>query len=401
MVQHRDSAKVPSDLRRVTRYRIAVVGTVSSSLVSFRGPLLKALVDEGHEVFAFAVDYDESGMDAVRALGAVPVAYCMDRTGTNPVSDVRATLGLARLLRRHRIELMLSYFIKPVVYGTLAGVLAGVRQRFAMLPGLGYAFTESDDAGLRQRLLRGLLVRMLRFALARNRSLVLYNADDVAEVQRHSLVAPDKIARVNGTGIDLAQYAVCPPVTAPLTFLLAARLLREKGIAEYAEAARRVRRQAPQVRFVLLGGLDTSAWALQRDEVQQWVDEGVLEWPGQVPDIRPWLEQASVYVLPSYREGVPRSNQEAMAMGRPLITTDAPGCRETVRDGENGFLVPVRDAERLAGAMLRFVNQPSLVASMGAASRRLAEERFDVHAINRQLLAILSGRDPHPTAPTQ
>lgn len=371
--------------------RIAVIGTISSSMVSFRGPLLKALVDAGHEVFAFAMDYDEGAMDAVRGLGVVPVAYRMDRTGTNPLSDLRAALGLARLLRRHRIELMLSYFIKPVVYGTVAGMLAGVRQRHAMLPGLGYAFTESEDSGLRRRLLRGLLVRMLRFALARNRCLVLYNDDDVAEVQRHSLIAPEKIVRVNGTGIDLTQYPVRPPVTEPLTFLLAARLLREKGIVEYAEAARRVRRQYPQVRFVLLGRLDTSAWALKRDEVQQWVDEGVLQWPGRVPDIRPWLEQTSVYVLPSYREGVPRSNQEAMAMGRPIITTDAPGCRETVRDGENGFLVPVRDSGRLAEAMLRFVERPELVGTMGAVSRRLAEERFDVHEINRQLLAMLGG----------
>jgi glycosyltransferase involved in cell wall biosynthesis len=193
---------------------------------------------------------------------------------------------------------------------------------------------------------------------------------------------------LGGIGVDLADWPLAPPVTQPVTFLLAARLLREKGIFEYAEAARKVKSLHPDVRFVLLGGLDPNPGGLDQADVETWVKEGLLEWPGHVA-VKPWLTQTSVFVLPSYREGVPRSTQEAMAMGRAVITTNAPGCRETVDEGTNGFLVPVRDVPALTEAMLRFVEDPTLIATMGKESRRLAEKRFDVHAINARLLKIL------------
>ena len=179
-----------------------------------------------------------------------------------------------------------------------------------------------------------------------------------------------------------------PGVSPPITFLLAARLLREKGIVEYAEAARIVKSKYPDTRFILLGSVDPNPGSLNAEEVSKWVTERLLEWPGHVP-VKSWMTQASVYVLPSYREGVPRSTQEAMAMGRAVITTDAPGCRETVVDGLNGFLVPVRDSVALAEAMMRFIKQPALIETMGKASRMLAEERFDVHKVNAIMLATM------------
>ena len=151
-----------------------------------------------------------------------------------------------------------------------------------------------------------------------------------------------------------------------------------------------IKQQYPHARFILLGGLDDNPGALSRQDVQTWVDEGILEWPGHVP-VQPWLAQASVFVLPSYREGVPASTQEAMAMGRAVITTDAPGCRETVVDHVNGFLVPVRNPHVLAEKMRRFIEQPDLIVSMGEASRRMAEERFDVHKVNQRLIGVLLG----------
>ena len=208
------------------------------------------------------------------------------------------------------------------------------------------------------------------------------------------MILSGKAVCVRGTGVDLSEWTPAPPVMEPVTFVLAARLLREKGIAEYAEAARQVKARHPHARFVLLGDLDPNPGGLSRTEVDAWVTEGVLEWPGHV-DVKPWLAQASVYVLPSYyREGVPRSTQEAMAMGRPVITTDAPGCRETVIHGENGFLVPVRDAATLAERMLHFIEQPALVRTMGMRSRQLAEERFNVTDINARLLVVLGISTP-------
>jgi len=367
--------------------RICLIGTVSSSMLRFRGPLLKALSNAGLRVYAFAIDYDSAREKEVRDLGAIPVNYSMERTGTGPLADLRSTYQLVRLLKKYDIDIALSYFMKPVVYGSIAASLAGVKQRYAMLPGLGYAFTDTGAAPtVKQRFLSMLLTSMLRFSLAQNKKLFVYNADDEAEILRRKLVPIDKIHRLGGTGIDLCAYPASPPRLSPITFVLIARLLKEKGIREYAEAARLVRKDRPSVRVVLVGGLDTSPGALSELEVMQWVKEGVLEWPGQVPDVRTWLKQTSVYVLPSYREGVPRSTQEALAMARPVITTDAPGCKETVIDGDNGYLVPVRNSQALANAMIRFIEQPELIETMGKQSRLLAEEKFDVHKINAVLL---------------
>jgi lipopolysaccharide/colanic/teichoic acid biosynthesis glycosyltransferase len=182
---------------------------------------------------------------------------------------------------------------------------------------------------------------------------------------------------LGGIGVPLEEWPPAPPHLEPLTFTLIARLLREKGVREFAEAARRVKARHPGVRFLLIGPLDTNPGAIPEAEVRSWVEEGILEWIPWTEDVRPYLRETSVYVLPSYREGVPRSTQEAMAMARPVITTDAPGCRETVIPGVNGFLVPPRDPEALAQAMMKFLEEPHLVERMGKESRRLAEERFD------------------------
>ena len=199
---------------------------------------------------------------------------------------------------------------------------------------------------------------------------------------------PAQVIKLNGIGVDLVEWMPAPVAIKSITFLLVARLLREKGILEYAAAARIVKSKYPDTRFILLGGVDPNPGSLNTHEVSQWVNDGLLEWPGHVA-VKPWLAQTSVFVLPSYREGVPRSTQEAMAMGRAVITTDVPGCRDTVVEGVNGFLVPVRDAAALADAMMRFIKQPELIETMGKASRALAVERFDVHKVNAVILATM------------
>jgi glycosyltransferase involved in cell wall biosynthesis len=314
--------------------------------------------------------------------------FSLSRTGMNPVRDAADMLCLAFLLRRLRPDIALSYAIKPVIYGTLAAWLAHVPRRFAMIEGLGFVFTPSEGVQLlKRRILKG-AVCLLYYASLRHANRVFFlNKDDIEEFLKSHLVSSEKIFHLGGIGVNLDYWRPAPPTTKPVTFLLAARLLREKGIVEYAKAARLIKKKYHDTRFVLLGSLDTNPGALSRDEIEAWVAEGVLEWPGHVPDVRLWLAKASVFVLPSYyREGVPRSTQEAMAMERPVVTTDAPGCRETVIDGKNGFLVPVRNTDALATAMERFILQPDLIEKMGQASRSIAEECFDVHKINQVIL---------------
>ncbi len=371
---------------------LALIANQAYSLANFRGPLIRDIVARGHRVVALAPDFDAASRAAVEALGAETRDYPLARTGMNPWRDLRTVLALRRLLGQIRPDVSLGYFIKPVIYSTLAAAWVGVPRRVALIEGLGFAFTDSGaPLSVRRRALQAVVSALYRQALARAHRVLMLNPDDVREFTQRALVAPGQVLCIGGIGVDLAEWPHTPLPALPehpVTFALAARLLREKGILEYVAAARAIKARHPHTRFLLLGGLDENPGAIARAEVERWVAEGVLEWPGHVP-MQPWLAQAHVYVLPSYREGVPRSTQEAMALGRAVITTDAPGCRETVVAGHNGFLVPVRDVPALVAAMTRFIEEPGLIETMGLASRRLAEERFDVRIINARILEAL------------
>jgi glycosyltransferase involved in cell wall biosynthesis len=367
--------------------KIALIGSQAFALWNFRGPLIQEMVERNLEIYALAPDYDNYTCEKVRKLGAKPIQYRLSRTGLNPFRDALNFLGLTLTLRRIRPDVTFSYTIKPVIYGTLAAWIVGVPRRFAMIEGLGYAFTAPEEREeMKRRVVRTIAQFLYKLALRRATKVFFLNPDDLNEFVQKRLVYSERAFLLGPIGVDLRAFTPAPPVSEPITFLLAARLLREKGVLEFVEAARRIKAKYPETRFIVLGGLDTNPGAIPKEEVEGWVKEGLIEWPGHVADVRPYLAQASVFVLPSYREGVPRSVQEAMAMARPIITTDAPGCRETVIPSVNGFLVPVRNVDALVSAMERFINEPELIERMGKESRRIAEERFDVHKVNEVLL---------------
>jgi len=369
-----------------SEHHVAIISPYARTVVSFRGSLIRELIGCGCRVSVLAPDFTPQIRAEVAQLGAAPVDYPLDRTGLHPFRDLFTLWSLWKILRDIHPTIVLAYNVKPIIYGLLAG--GRVERRVALIEGLGYAFTQTEPS-VRQCILRYLVRQMYRIALKRAHAVLFLNPDDQREFCRLSLVSAEQAVLLGGIGVDLSEYMPAPTVLEPITFTLAARLLREKGIVEFAEAAQRIKQRYPSTRFLLLGGLDTNPGALREHEVRQWAEAGFLEWHGHVPDVRPYFAQTSVYVLPSYREGVPRSTQEAMAMARPVITTDAPGCRETVIDGVNGFLVPPRDVDALVRAMERFIQQPELILTMGQASRKLAEERFDVHKINQRILAVL------------
>lgn len=368
--------------------KIAVISNGAQSLLNFRGPLLAEMVKRGHEVLAIAPDHDEASRAAITELGCTPVDYRMSRAGSNPLREFRVIVELRALLLQHRPDLCFSYFIKPVIYGTIAASLAGVPRRYGLIEGLGFAFTEGSKQNGRRRLLQGVISALMRAAGRHLNRMVFLNQDDMGEFVDRKLIDRDKASLLGAIGLDLDDWPQTPFPPEPVTFLLAARLLQDKGIREYVAAARLLRPQNPETRFLLLGALDDNPAAIARQEVEGWVEEGLIEWPGHVA-VKPWLAQSHVYVLPSYREGLPRSTQEAMAFGRPVITTNSPGCRDTVDDGVNGYLVPARDPAALAEAMRRFLDMPDLITPFGQESRRLAEERFDVHRQNARLLTLM------------
>jgi len=310
----------------------------------------------------------------------------MHRTGTNPLADLRTLLDCLRLMKAVSPDVVLCYTAKPVIYGLIAARWAGVPHRAAMIEGLGFAFTGTSP---KHRLLAGVMSLLYRASLASCQTIFFLNPDDQAFFNSRALVpARARQVRINGIGVDLAHFRPLQLPAAPC-FLLVARLLVDKGVVEYAEAARQVKARFPTARFLLVGWLDENPSCISSTALDEWVNSGVIDYLGRLADVRPAYEQCSVYVLPSYREGLPVTIMEALAMGRAIVATDVPGCRETVVEGVNGYLVPARDADSLAQAMMRFVDEPALAVQMGAQSRRLAEERFDVHEINRQIMAAL------------
>lgn len=369
--------------------RFAFVTSQAFTLINFRGSLISRLTAEGVEVFALAPDYDKYSRESVRALGAIPIDCALSRTGTNPFIDILNTFKLALTLSRVKPDITFCYSTKPVIFGLIAAFLARIPKRIAMIEGLGFVYTASNEKlTLLRILLKNMVSLLYRFALLLADKVIFLNDDDINDFLKSNLVSAKKVIKLGGIGVDLDEWKPTPLPLNPVTFVLAARLLREKGIVEYAEAAKKVKNKYPSTRFLLLGSLDENPGSLSESEVLAWVSQDIIEWPGQV-SVKDWYSKASVFVLPSYREGVPRSTQEAMAMGRPVITTLVPGCKDTVVEGVNGFLVPPRDSQVLADSMIKFVEQPDLIKKMGAASRALAHSRFDVHKINSTLLSIL------------
>lgn len=367
--------------------KIMLIGSMAESLVAFRGRLLEEMVRLGHEVVACAPEGSDSLRDKLTKIGVRYQSLPLSRTGLNPLQDLRSLWYFTRIFQSHRPDVVLSYTIKPIVYGSLGAKLAGVKTISSMITGCGSAFSSET---LSQRLFSRLARSLYGLGLSSNRVVFFQNPDDLRMfIERRIITESNHPTLINGSGVDLDFYSPAPfPDT--VTFLLVARLLRAKGIGYYADAAKRLKARYPQAKFVLVGWMDNSSRGMPSAEVDHWVSQGWIDYLGPCADVRPVIAAASVYVLPSfYGEGVPRSILEAMAMGRPIITTDSPGCRETVRSGTNGYLVPMHDSVQLADTMERFIVNPASIPAMGAASRRLAEEKFDVREVNRTILQSL------------
>lgn len=369
---------------KVGSLTVALLGSYGPSLVIFRGALIQDLVARGHRVIAMAPDISPVLADQLEALGAEPLQTPMVNNSLNPLSMMNSLNALRRVFAATRPDALIAYTIKPVTLGSIAASWAGVSNIVGLITGLGFAFTEGD--GARRKVSRLAATFLYRRALRRNQLVIFQNPDDRAYFRDHNILRDEtRSIVVRGSGVELDKFR---PAALPVkpAFLMVARLIGDKGVREFAEAARLLKQRHPQASFRLAGWFDESPDAISREELAR-MEAGGVDYLGKLDDIRPALAAASVFVLPSrYREGTPRSTLEAMAMGRAVVTTDTPGCRETVVDGSNGFLVPPRDAKALVAAMERFIVEPTLAAEMGARSRSLAEERFDVAIVNRMII---------------
>ena len=380
--------QVPHSFLKAGSVHLLILASSAPSLVNFRGPLIRTLLAAGHRVSVGAPDVDAETRTAIEALGAEVHETPLSRNGTGVLGDISYLRSLTKLIRTVRPDGVLTYTIKPNVWGAFAAAKCDVPST-SMVTGLGFAFV-GEGGAWKTRVARWVARRLYRAATSRNRRVIFQNPDDRDDfIAAGCLADPRKVAIVDGSGVDLDHYAPAPQVKAPV-FLMIARLLRSKGVSEYIEAARRVRSLHPEARFLLVGPHDGGPDAIDPAEIDRAVAEGAIEWLGPLDDVRPAMAQAAVYVLPSYREGTPRSVLEAMAMGRAIITTDVPGCRETIRDGIEGFLVPPRESSRLAEAMVQFVQAPELPSAMGMRALIRVGEKYAVQRVNEQMMAVLS-----------
>lgn len=356
-------------------------------LYNFRRSLALALQRAGYDVLLVSPDGEYGAR--LRELGLRWIPLRMDRRNLNPLRELVTLYRLVRVFRRERPLLVHGFTIKCAVYGALAARFARVPACIAAVAGLGYVFT-SDS--WRARLLRPLVRGLLRVSLdSRGIRLILQNPDDVALFDRARLVEPSRIHLIPGSGVDCSRFQAARRErgAGPQRVLLAARLLWDKGIAEYVAAARQLLGTGRGLHFLLAGMPDQgNPAAVPSEALQDWVSDGVVEWLGHVEDMPALLGSVDVMVLPSYREGLPKSLIEAAACGLPLVTTDAPGCREVVSDGVDGLLVPPRDAAALAHAIARLCDAPELAHRLGAAARAKALAMFDERIVIEKTMAV-------------
>lgn len=362
---------------------IAIMVSYAPSLINFRGSLIRELIANGVKVTAIAPDFDDEVISKLDSWGAEWNSVPLSRRGISLREDLATLKTLSKTLKSLSPDLFLSFTIKPNIWGAFAASRANI-PAIACVTGLGYTFS-AQGGSLKARLIRFAARSLYKRAISKVDRIIFQNPDDRDDfIAAGCLQDTQKSRIVNGSGVDMAHYKRTP-VPESAVFLMISRLLGEKGVREYAEAALSLKAKNPAWRFLLVGPKDDGLDAISSTELDQWVDGG-LEYLGSSSDVRVEIAQSSVYVLPSYREGTPRSVLEAMSMGRAVITSNAPGCRETVIDGKTGYLAPVKAPEVLAQHMEKLANDAALRVEMGAAGFTLAKQKYDVNVVNAQML---------------
>ena len=364
--------------------KIVIISNISGSLKSFRGELIKSWRDLGYEVYAMAPEFKSDHLEWFKANNINTKEYYLDRSSLNPVNDYKTYQSLKEKLKEINPDYIFAYTIKPVIYSSIISNSLDLKGMYSLIPGLGYSFMNMD---LKNKLVNFVVSGLYKYSLDNNDLVFFQNHDDQELFINKGFITENKTAVVNGSGVDIEHYYDTENSLDPVRFLIICRLLKSKGVKDYIEAAKKVKKVYPKVEFDILGGPGKGPDALDMEYVEKADEARIINYHGRQNDVRPYIEDANVYVLPSYyREGTPRSILEAMSMGKAIITTDNPGCRETVIDGVNGYMIPVERSNILADRMISLIDDTDKIIEMGRESRRIAEEKYDVHKVNKDII---------------
>jgi len=356
------------------------------SLFWFRVDLMKAMQNAGYEVTAVGQMPEKDWVDKFKAIGVKYKQINVSRNGLNPVRDWVTLRDLKRLLKEERPDKIFAFQAKTISYGAIAARDMGITEFYPMVGGLGSIFR---GKGIKNKLVRIVMSVLYKQAFKKSKKVFLQNNDDKKILVDTGLLSDNQIVLIHGSGVNIDKFK---PVEFPLkpTFLYIGRLIRDKGVGEYLEACQKIKHlYGDKVRCLLVGPFDSNPSALKHKDIQPLVDGGIIEYFGEQCDVRPYIRMCSIYVLPSYHEGTPKTVLENMAMGRVIITTDAPGCRETVINGENGYLVKVKSADAVVNKMQYLIEHPQVALKMGKKSREIAEKIFDVKKVNETILSTM------------
>ncbi len=361
--------------------KIAVLSSHTPSLFWFRIDMMKSFIERGHEVFALGNEAESEWKDKFEEKGITYRQIAVQRNGTNPVRDLKSIKSIKKVLAEIMPDKIFTYQAKTIIYGTIAANKLGITEVYPLIAGLGSLYLNNS---FKTKIIRKILMTEYRYSMRKCEYVFFQNKDDDRTFREAKAVNKQKTVLLNGSGVNLDKFTV-QPMPDKFGFLCISRLIRDKGVYEYLEACEMIKKSYPDVRCMLVGPYDSNPSSLQPEELQRFIDNGIIEYFGEQSDVAPYIAECSVYVLPSYREGTPKTALEAMACGRAVITTDVTGCKETVDHNVNGILVPVKNAGKLAEAMRFMIDNPEVIGDMAQKGREKAEELFDVNKVNAKI----------------
>ena len=364
--------------------KMIIISPKNKTLYNFRGDLIKSIINEGYEVIVIGPNKDN--IEEVLKLGVSFKEVPLKKDKVSILADLEYYKGLKKILKEEKPDIVFSYTIKPVIYGSLAARKCKIKNVYAMITGLGRLYASKS---LKTKILRYASNFLYKNALKGCKKVIFQNNDDLNQLVTSGILSKEKTVKVDGSGVNIEKFKFTKN---PLnnTFIMVSRIIKEKGVIEYLKAAEIVKKKHPNSKFILLGGYDNSIGALTKNDIKYYLENNIVEIPGETSDVVPYYKKSMVFVLPSYyKEGLPRTILEALSVGRPVITTDWTGCREAIRNNKNGFLIEIKNHEELAKKMIYLIENHNIVEKMSNYGYELCKEIYDVRIINNKMMKIM------------